>query len=168
MRSIMSFSYLKKLPNIDNNSSFGYFLQNLSKTPTSIRRRGIKCTYHVAIRRIGELFDHPLNTPRVIRINPTDYICNHKCPMCCLQIMDRQDFKLRKKKELGSRLTLNQYKTMFDNLQSGLEEVNIVGGGEPFMHPDCLEIMHDIKHRGLIGSIVTNGTLLKEKVCPIF
>lgn len=144
--------------------SLRFLSRNLRKTPYSIRQRGVKNTFHCALRRIGEFVDRPLTNPRVIRINPTDYICNHKCPMCCLQIMDRKDFRKKKKEELERRLTLEDYKSLFDNMQRGLEEVNIVGGGEPFMHPDCLEIMREIKQRGLNGSIVTNGTLVKESI----
>ncbi|MFH1167946.1 MAG: radical SAM protein [Pseudomonadota bacterium] len=141
-----------------------YLLRQLGKIPISIRLFGIKATYYSALRKIGELFDHPLSTPRVIRINPTDYICNNRCPMCSLQTMDQEDLAVRKKRESENRLMLKQYSALFQSLQNGLQEVNIVGGGEPFMHPECLEIMFEIKRRGLKGSIITNGALIKENV----
>jgi MoaA/NifB/PqqE/SkfB family radical SAM enzyme len=44
----------------------------------------------------------------------------------------------------------------------GLEEVNVVGGGEPLIHPEIIGILRAVKRRGLRGSLITNGTLLKE------
>jgi radical SAM protein with 4Fe4S-binding SPASM domain len=56
----------------------------------------------------------------------------------------------------------------FDEIREVLEEVKVfkpnitLFGGEPLMHPDCLDIMRYIKKLKLHGLIITNGTLLEK------
>lgn len=53
---------------------------------------------------------------------------------------------------------------LFDAMPPGVEMVELVGGGEPLVHPDAVEIMRDVKRRGWRGSLITNATLLREPV----
>ena len=42
--------------------------------------------------------------------------------------------------------------------------MNIVGGGEPLVHPECADIMREVKKRGVRGYLISNGTLMKEPI----
>lgn len=138
-------------------------LQRLRRLSDLVKRLGLRQTYYYMLREVGTFFNKTITGPRVIRINPTDYICNHRCPMCYLQTLNRSDLIAQRRHEVKVRMMLDGYITMLDSIK-GLQEVNLVGGGEPLMHPDCVEIMREIKRRGLYGSLVTNGVLITPKV----
>lgn len=129
-----------------------------------IRNRGVKGAAFHGLRRAGTIAETALVGPHSIRINPMDYVCNHTCPMCWLQHLDPEDLKRGKKSDLQDGMKLADYKKMFDGMPPGVGEINIVGGGEPLVHPDCPEIMREIKRHGWRGWIITNGTLMKESV----
>jgi radical SAM protein with 4Fe4S-binding SPASM domain len=61
-------------------------------------------------------------------------------------------------------MRLADYKALFQSMPLGREEVNVVGGGEPLIHPEAVEIMREIKRHRLKGSLITNGTLMNEPV----
>lgn len=102
--------------------------------------------------------------PYLLRINPMSATCNHVCPMCYLQQMDPTDLKAYQQAEHGDGLRLADYVALFDSMPPGLQEVNIVGGGEPLIHPDAGALMGAVKRHGWKGILITNGTLLREPV----
>jgi radical SAM protein with 4Fe4S-binding SPASM domain len=59
-------------------------------------------------------------------------------------------------------MTLDEYRQLFDGMPAGLTEVNVVGGGEPLVHPQCVDIMREIKRHKWRGYLMTNGSLLRE------
>lgn len=128
----------------------------------SISKRGAKGTAVHFFRRLGTVTDLAIVGPSVLRINPMGFVCNHTCPMCWLQHLPPEELKRQKKLDRELGMGLQEYKNLFAGMTAGLESVNVVGGGEPLVHPECPEIMTDIKRRGWRGSVITNGTLLKE------
>lgn len=136
-----------------------------AKILQGLRRRGVLGGAAHLLRKTGTLRGHALAGPSLLRINPTSLICNHTCPMCFLQTMDRAEMESAQTAERTQGLRLNDYKALFDGMPFGLHEVTVIGGGEPLVHPDTLQIMREIKRRGWKGSLITNGTLLREEAC---
>jgi len=87
-------------------------------------------------------------------------LCNLRCKMCG-QWGDIGASKAEDIRKLQSWLS-------FEEIREVLEEVSIFSpgitlfGGEPLMHPDCIDIMKYIKKLKLHGLIITNGTLLER------
>lgn len=130
----------------------------------AVRRRGVAGASKHAVRKLGWAAERALIGPESIRINPLGHICNHACPMCFLQQMPPEELKRRKELDRTDALKLADYVALFDSMPSGLEEVNIVGGGEPLAHPQIVGIMEEIRRRGFRGSLISNGSLLKESI----
>lgn len=129
-----------------------------------LRNRGVAGAGLHALRRAGTLVEKALVGPYLIRINPMDYVCNHTCPMCWLQHLTPEELKRGKKADLQGGMKLADYEKMFDGMPIGVGEINIVGGGEPLVHPEAEGILRAIKKRGWRGWIITNGTLMKESI----
>lgn len=129
-----------------------------------IQRLGLKGAVTHGVRHASTAAGVTLLGPFQIRINPTDVICNHACPMCYLQYLPPEDLRSEKIRERNQWMLLDDYKQLFDGMPPGLTEVNIVGGGEPLAHPDVVGIMEEVKSRNLRGYLMTNGTLMKPKI----
>jgi radical SAM protein with 4Fe4S-binding SPASM domain len=56
---------------------------------------------------------------------------------------------------------LDVYKKMVDEI-SGIKPWIYIWGGEPFLYPDLLPLLSYMKQKGLIGSVVTNGSFLAK------
>lgn len=145
-------------------SKYG-FLRGLApaRLISAVRVRGLRGVLHHSLRRAGTLMERPLVGPSLLRINPMGYVCNHKCPMCWLQHLDPDELKRQKVTDREAGLRLADYVRLFESMPPGLAEVNVVGGGEPLVHPEAAEIMAEVKRKGWRGSLITNGTLLKEE-----
>ena len=92
----------------------------------------------------------PIFSPISINLDLTS-ACNFSCPFCV-------DAKLINS---GKSLTLEEVKKTIRTLHShGLLSVILIGGGEPTLHKDFIEIVRYIKSKKLQLGIVTNGTRL--------
>lgn len=129
-----------------------------------LRRRGIKGALLHGMRKSGALLDRALIGPYLIRINPLGAICNHACPMCWLQHLAPDELEAAKRADREQGMRLAEYVALLDSMPPGLQEVNIVGGGEPLARPDTVDLMAEIKRRRMTGSLISNGTLMKESV----
>jgi len=93
--------------------------------------------------------------PLIVVIEPA-YACNLRCKSCNL-------WKIKEKSILDEYLTLNQYKTLFEELgKLGVFKL-VISGGEPFLKKDIIKIIKTAKNNGLSVYITTNGTLLDEE-----
>ncbi|MBS7287662.1 MAG: radical SAM protein [Candidatus Freyarchaeota archaeon] len=98
--------------------------------------------------------------PEEVDFKPT-LRCNLKCKMCFQRKLTEED----RKRALREELPTNRYLELLEELSSfGVKRIHIVGGGEPLMRNDILEIMEAVKRLGLEGVLTTNGTLLDESV----
>jgi radical SAM protein with 4Fe4S-binding SPASM domain len=90
--------------------------------------------------------------------------CNLQCPQCLRdpELIDKYRGFLGK----GSRLELADVARIMDECQErGLPSVNIIGSGEPMLHPDFAAICGEIARRDVLEfRVVSNGTLLSSKV----
>lgn len=64
-----------------------------------------------------------------------------------------------------SELSTERYLSLIEELANmGTRRVHVVGGGEPLLRKDILEIMTAIKKHGMEGVLTTNGTLFNKSM----
>jgi MoaA/NifB/PqqE/SkfB family radical SAM enzyme len=66
------------------------------------------------------------------------------------------------KELLNRRINLPTWKKLIDELAENKVYVVHLRGGEPFMHPDILELLEYIYDKGLITVLDTNGTCMEK------
>ena len=99
--------------------------------------------------------------PGVVQIDLTDR-CNNNCIACWCNSPFLSKERLDRPKDT---LPTNLVKKLIAGISKiGTREIYFSGGGEPFMHPDILEIIEYAKKMGIICSINTNFTLVNEKI----
>lgn len=128
-----------------------------------LRRLGGKGAVMHGMRRMSATMGRAMLGPAQLRINPMGAVCNHACGMCWLQHLPPGAKEVEFRKDRATSLTLDEYRALFDGMPPGLTEVNVVGGGEPLAHPQCIDIMREVKRRNLRGYLISNGTLMREK-----
>lgn len=87
-------------------------------------------------------------------IEPTSH-CNFNCKMC---------FRHTWFDESPSHMNFADFETILSGLPSSVETIFFGGMGEPFYHPEILEMIQRTKSLGLNVEILTNGSLLSESV----
>ncbi|MCD4655296.1 radical SAM protein [bacterium] len=93
------------------------------------------------------------DAPRVVDLSITR-LCNLNCPYCFYS--DDMDAR--------EDISLDQWTEFFSELRSvGVRNV-VLSGGEVFMREELWQMIDEIISRGLRFSILTNGTLIDEKV----
>lgn len=75
-----------------------------------------------------------------------DQRCNLRCPKCYRNEVIHNKF-----------LSMEQFKEILDKLEPGLCEVWTHGFGEPTMHPQFLDMMEEVRRRGMLWGLATNG-----------
>lgn len=104
--------------------------------------------------------------PEVVHIDLTNR-CNFSCIACWCRSPLLGD-KAMAGWERKLSLPLDIIKGIFDDLSEmgGIRQVKLVGGGEPFMHPDIFKIIEYVKDkdRNIEIDINTNFSLVDEKV----
>ena len=130
----------------------------------AIEERGASGFVYHSLRRLGTLAESALVGPELLQLTPMAYVCNHTCSMCFLQYLEPRHLQEMKRVDKQQGLTLQEYVTLFDGMPSGLRVVSLLGGGEPLVHPDSVDIMKEVKRRGWEGSLISNGTLMNQKV----
>lgn len=97
--------------------------------------------------------------PHTLEIHPT-YRCNLKCPYCQYHAA-----RTRNELNLDAEMPIERWLALLDEAADlGVKEVYICGGGEPMVNPGyTLELMRRIKHHGLRGALLTNGTLFTRE-----
>jgi MoaA/NifB/PqqE/SkfB family radical SAM enzyme len=126
----------------------------------TLAHRGLTGAAWHAARRLGAVAGAAFVGPEVVQITPVTSACNHACPMCWLQHADPAELRAMRQGEKQQRLSLSEWERLFDAMLPGLREVVIVGGGEPLIHPEAIDVCAAVKRRGWRGTLVTNGTLL--------
>jgi MoaA/NifB/PqqE/SkfB family radical SAM enzyme len=102
---------------------------------------------------------HAYTGPRCVQIDLTNK-CNNDCIGCWC------NSPLLEEKRLPAFITDATLERqcvllLLDDLaRMGTEEIYFAGGGEPFMHPDALEIIEYAKAKGFHVSVNTNFTLI--------
>lgn len=99
--------------------------------------------------------------PELVEIDLTNN-CNCHCAGCwCHSLLLGDD--MLKGRDKTMHLPLDLITRLIDHLRgSGTKAVQISGSGEPFMHPDIMDILSYIKVKGMKCSVITNFTLITE------
>jgi radical SAM protein with 4Fe4S-binding SPASM domain len=98
------------------------------------------------------------SAPEEVDLKPT-LKCNLKCRMCFQRKLS-DEYRSRMYR---SELSTERYLSLIEELAGmGTRRVHVVGGGEPLLRRDILEIMSAVKRFGMEGVLTTNGTLFTE------
>lgn len=92
--------------------------------------------------------------PLYVEISPTSR-CNQRCPFCYVDHLTQSNF------EIPSERLVRIFKELGE---SGVKACEVQGTGEPFMNKALPEAILAGKKSGMDICIVTNGTLLNEKI----
>ncbi len=139
-------------------------MHRLDRLREILRHRGLQNSILHGLRRLLAYRNITLFGPDMIRINPMSAICNHRCSMCWLQTIPEDTRKNLIRQDQHDRMNAPDYDRIFRNMPAGLREVNVVGGGEPLLHPEIHTILRSIKRNGFRGSLITNGTNLTPEL----
>ncbi len=97
--------------------------------------------------------------PGIVQIDLTGK-CNNNCIGCWVH----SSFIKNPPRDKNLSLPFAKVKTLIEDLsRSGTEEIFLSGAGEPFLHPDIIEIIELIKMKELKLNIITNFTLIDEE-----
>jgi len=111
------------------------------------------------LNRIKSWIEGDKEGPFYLDIVPTNR-CNLSCLTCPERETEKENFIQMEKKELST----DKYKQIIDNVaRLSVIYINILGGGEPFLREDIIEIMQYIKNKNINGYVITNGTLLDKE-----
>src|SRR4051794_28073726 len=113
-----------------------------------------------------------LPMPTFVQLRLTN-ICNLRCKMCGqwgdtgvfrerTQLNDgaRERSRIRELIGLRRQLTLSDYTQLLDQLVPHQPIISLFGG-EPFLYPDILPLIHEIKRRRFTLNVITHGGLLE-------
>jgi MoaA/NifB/PqqE/SkfB family radical SAM enzyme len=113
------------------------------------------------LKRIKSWVNGNKESPYTIDLMPTN-----KCNLSCLACHQRS---INDKSYYVNELSTKKYKEIIEEASElKVRNINILGGGEPFLRKDIIEIMQSVKQNNLRGYVVTNATLLdKQKIKDI-
>jgi radical SAM protein with 4Fe4S-binding SPASM domain len=117
----------------------------------------------------------PLPMPTFVQLRVTN-LCNLRCKMCgqwgdtgifrmhsaSADATDGAAERQRIVELIGAKrqLSLDDYVRLLDELEPERPIISLFGG-EPFLYPDILPLIRDIKRRGLTCTVITNGGRLE-------
>ena len=97
--------------------------------------------------------------PLYIRIKPTN-ICNHNCYYCHY----KNPYLTLDEYNPGDMIPHEKMLEIIDDMKKmGVKAVTFSGGGEPLVYPYIAETMEKILEAGIDLSIITNGSMLKDR-----
>jgi radical SAM protein with 4Fe4S-binding SPASM domain len=115
-----------------------------------------------------------LPMPTFVQLRVTN-LCNLRCKMCGqwgdtgiyrsqsgASATDGALERARIQELIGAKrqLSLSDYKSLLDELEPAQPIISLFGG-EPFLYPDIMPLIRDIKRRGLTCTVITNGGRLE-------
>jgi MoaA/NifB/PqqE/SkfB family radical SAM enzyme len=117
-----------------------------------------------------------LPMPTFVQLRVTN-LCNLRCPMCGqwgdtgiyrsdrfpASATDGERERARIKELIGAKrqMSLDDYVNLLDQIAPSQPIVSLFGG-EPFLYPDLLPLVREIKKRGLTCTVITNGGRLEK------
>lgn len=101
--------------------------------------------------------------PVTIELVPTEK-CNLNCLSCWRRGWDKEKLEERYRQEMDNQRLL---KLVDEAAELGVKEIAFVGGGEPLMRKVTVELFKKIKKYGMIGDLVTNGTLFTKETIEL-
>lgn len=113
-----------------------------------------------SLRLVGFLTDKNLIGPKRLAIKLTNQ-CNYACFYCGYHSKFIKDKKPRKKFSIDFDI----FKNIVDDAKAlRVDEIVLLGSGEPFLHKRIYDMIDYVKQKGLRVSILSNGTFDKKKI----
>lgn len=98
--------------------------------------------------------------PKVVQIDLTGR-CNSSCIGCWVH----SPFISSCSRDKNISLSFNRVRSLIEDLASlGTQEIYLAGAGEPFLHPDVMDIIEMVKKMGIRLNVITNFTLIDKKM----
>ncbi len=112
------------------------------------------------IRRLKKWAGGEKQPPIGIELAPT-LRCNLNCKFCWRR---KESFSGTNREMKNREMNLGKYRKIIrEGGEMGVEEVKIIGGGEPFFREEILSIMKEVKKNDIWGYVCTNGSLLTSE-----
>jgi MoaA/NifB/PqqE/SkfB family radical SAM enzyme/SAM-dependent methyltransferase len=115
-------------------------------------------------QRVSELFNSRnalgIWGPHTVEVEITNR-CNMHCRMC-----NRWKW-IKDNPKLAKEMNLAQLQKLFSELKKVGTKKILISGGEPLIREDFQEIIKSIKSNGMEITIVTNGTLMNNKIADV-
>ncbi len=86
--------------------------------------------------------------------------CNLRCRMCGQ--WSEEGYVLNRTVDTRSRMSLEDWKRLVDEIAQHKIRFVLVRGGEPFLFKGIMELLRYINAKGLFLSVDTNGTILDQ------
>jgi len=102
----------------------------------------------------------PRRGPDRVQVGITDR-CNYRCLMCTMHSPLVTGLPPESQR---AQMSLNTFRGLLRDLKhlSGTVQLDLVGVGEPLLHPDCLQMVTEARQFGFRVGVATNGSLLDE------
>jgi len=139
---------------------------SLNKAFNHLRKKNVRYVIHKVKDNYLDMLGifngkYAFKGPNTIQIDLTDY-CNNNCIACwCNSPLLAQERLNKPKDMLPTKLVKD---LISETSRMGTREIYFSGAGEPFMHPDILEIIQHAKKLGIACAINTNFTLIDEEI----
>lgn len=126
-------------------------------------------------RHLAAPSEHPVPPPTFVQLRVTN-LCNLRCRMCGqwgesgiyrsqggaeADDGSAERARIRELIGLGRQMSLADYRRLLDEIEPHRPIVSLYGG-EPLLYPDIVPLVADVKRRGLVATIITNGGRLAE------
>lgn len=95
----------------------------------------------------------------ILELSP---LCNMNCNMCFVRLSPEE---LRSQ---GHLRTAEEWLSLIEQMQRAGTLFVLITGGEPLLYPDFRKVYLELKHRGMIITLNTNGTLIDEEWADFF
>ncbi len=155
----------------DSNSYFSFIKKSMIKNGLTATLGKVRNNFKISylkdryLEMLG-IYDgkHGYKGPFHVQIDLTNN-CNNSCVACWCNSPIFKTPRLSKE-EKERYLPTEMVKELLDEISHmGATEVYFSGSGEPFMHPQIMEVLEHAKKKNLICHVNTNFTLLnKEKI----
>src|SRR6185369_2951301 len=124
----------------------------------SLPRRALQMG-QLAVNSLGWTNDIPVGGPLYMQIRISDP-CNHRCVMCAYHPpADHGDALGQFGGELPGLMPRTEFEHLVDELQAlGTRQIDLVGRGEPLLHPHAADMVAYAKDRGFTVIMTTNGS----------
>jgi MoaA/NifB/PqqE/SkfB family radical SAM enzyme len=115
--------------------------------------------FETRVERLAKWAVGEKRPPVTIELVPTDR-CNLNCLSCWRRGWPEEQILKRYEQEMSDERLL---KLVDEAAEMGVVEIAFVGGGEPLMRNVTTKLFKKIKSYGMIGDLVTNGTLFTKE-----
>lgn len=99
--------------------------------------------------------------PYGMQVGITDY-CNYRCVFCA-SFSYRKEEPNEPEKKFITLDSARFSELVADAAELMVEQISIVGVGEPFLHPDIMPFIEQVKRRSIKCMVTTNGSTLDKK-----